>query len=437
MSNDSTNNTPDTATDATEGTAPALGSDAAANVLATFQDDAANGAAPVEPRDSAPSGRFADLELDAGTEIPALPAPVEPSRVLEIDGVDAYSDEPETASTEGAAVSALRQSGLDFEVKLVQPRVDPADLPFGSSWTQPPNAGDFQYCMRMDTGHVFGVTSPGYGFVQPVELAELVDAALPKGADEVKVRSSSFGDHLWFDCPLPEGTFEVTPKMQAEANATDWIHIDPRDKYGNTPVTGRLVFKHAYGGKGSYDVWMMLEALICGNGARVALKEGNKQIKIRHTVNFEHRVADLKRAFEVAGDMVQAYAGMFQNMASTPITMKQFDAYCEALFPGQSTQAKNKRARLAEINASAIGCAPGTAWGALQSATYYATHETSVRVGGRSLSRYTLDDPRNLNGAQIEAIQGQARLESMVYGDSGAFTEKALQYVTTNFVTLD
>jgi len=182
---------------------------------------------------------------------------------------------------------------------------------------------------------------------------------------------------------------------------------------------------------------MLLEALICGNGLRVPLKEGDKQIKIRHTVNFESRVQDLKHAFEVAKGAVPVFAGMFDGLAKTQITAKQFDAYAEHLFPGTSAQAQNKRKRLAEINATAVGCAPGTAWGALQSATYWATHETSVRVNGRSLSKYTLDDPNNLNGIQLNAIQGQARMERLVYGDSGKMTETALQYVTTNFLTAD
>lgn len=411
-----------------------MGSDVASNVVATFVEDSESTApAPVETSET-PAPRFADLELDESPETPALPAVVPERPMLEIDGVDAYSDRPEAAASEGPALAALNEAGLNFEVKLVQPCVAPQDIPFGSSWVQPPNAADFNYCMRMDTGHVFGVTSPDYGFVQPSELAGLVDAALPEGAGDVKVRSSAFGDHLWFDCELPEGTFEVTPEIQADADSRGWFHIDPRVN-GKTPVKAKLLFKHAYGGKGSYDVWMLLEALICGNGLRVALQDGKRrQLKIRHTVNFESRVQDLRRAFEVAGDAVQVFAGFLQEAGRTQITAKQFDAYCEHLFPGESTQAKNKRARLALLNSTAVGCAPGTAWGALQAATYYATHETQVRVQGRSLKNYTLDN--SLNGAQIEAIQRQARLEAMTYGNSGAFTERALQYVTTNMLEL-
>ncbi|MBD3261870.1 MAG: DUF932 domain-containing protein [Candidatus Altiarchaeales archaeon] len=411
-----------------------MGNDVAANVVATFSEDAESTVpAPVESDEG--NLRFADLDLDESPETPALPAVVPERPMLEIDGVDVESAPSESVSSEGAALAALNKAGLNFEVKLVQPVVAPQDIPYGSSWVQPPNAEEFNYCMRMDTGRIFGVTSPDYGFVQPSELAELVDAALPEGAGDVKVRSSAFGDHLWFDCELPEGTFEVTPEMQADADSRGWVHVDPRVD-GRTPVKAKLLFKHAYGGKGSYDVWMLLEALICGNGMRVALQDGKRQLKIRHTVNFESRVQDLRRAFEVAGGAVKAFTGILQEAGRTQITLKQFDEYCEHLFPGESTQAKNKRKRLALLNSTAVGCAPGTAWGALQSATYFATHETEVRVQGRSLKHYTLDDPNSLNGAQIESIQGQARLEAMAYGNSGAFTEKALQYVTNNWMEL-
>ena len=389
----------------------------AGNILATFAED--REAEAVEEAVEAPKlARFADLECDGeeAVEAPEAEAP---------EAVEAPKLAP-------PALSALESARLNFQVELLPLEFPLHVIPARSSWTEAPNAGEYRACTRMDTGRIFGITGPDYGFVQPSELAALVDAAAPAGT-EIKVRSSAFGDHLWFECGLPFGEFTVTPQIQQDANSRGWVHTDPRDGAGNTPVTAKLIFKHTYGGKGSYDVGLLLEALVCQNGMKVELTEGGKAIKIRHTVNFESRVQDLKRAFEAAGGMVNALSGMLQGLAETPITMPQFDAYCEALFPGESTQAKNKRKRLAEINASAVGCAPGTAWGALQAATYYATHETSVRVTGRSLSRYTLDDPSQLNGAQIEAIQGQARLESMTYGDSGAFTGKAFQYVSQNF----
>lgn len=411
----------------------------ASSIVETFGEAMVEPSPDVDERAAEPSARFQDLEIgDEANEAQVMARPVMARPVLEIEGLDVYCDEPEDTetATDKPALRALRAAGLDFKVSLVPVNVSPLDVPRGASWNQPPNAEDFRFCLREDTGHIFGITGPDYGFVNPEELAGVVDAALPAGADKVKVHSSAFGDHLWFSVDLPEGQFTVTPEIQAEADARGWIHIDPRGANGHTPVMGRLLFKHAFGGKGSYDVWMVLEALICGNGLRVPLKSGEQQIKIRHTRNFENRVADLRHAFEVAQGAIPVFSALFNEMGRTRITMAQFDEYAEELFPGNTAQAQNKRKRLAEINTTAVGCAPGTAWGALQAATYYATHETSVRVSGRSLSKYTLDDPQDLSGAQINALQGQARLERLVYGDAGAFTENALQYVTNNWISL-
>jgi len=377
--------------------------------------------------------RFADLELDPANLDSVIP-PEKTPLPLEIDGVEIPPcvEAPHSKP----AFAALTGAGYDFNVELIRPEFPLTALPLNSNWVNPPNIDDYRLCMRMDTGHIFGVVSPGYGFVQPHELAETVDAALPEGAGKVKCEGSSFGDSMWFDCELPTGTFDISPEMQSEANGQRWIHLDPRDPQGNIPIRAKLLFKHAYGGQGSYDVSLLIEALVCANGLCLPLKNGKKQISIRHNSSFPERVEQLRHAFQVAGGCVPVFAGMLSEMAATKITMPQFDAYAKVMFPGESTQAKNKRERFSEIYVSALGAAPGTAWGALQASTYYATHETPVRVGGRSLSRYTLDDPSTVTGQQLDGYQRQARLELLVNGAAGQFTEKAYQYVTTNMLEM-
>lgn len=363
--------------------------------------------------------------------------------VLEIDGIEGLYDTPAPVATRPtgravgtSALEALNAAGLNFPVGLVQPQfaIPPRDWLNSpkfryNGWVQPPNMKDFQACMRLDTGHIFGMVSPGYGFVQPEELAATVDAALPEGTHEVKVKGSAFGDFVWFECSLPNGTFDISPEVQAEANGKRWIHLDPRDPQGNMPVKAKLLVKHSQGGKGGLELAMLLEVTICGNGLCIPLLDGKKQLNLRHSAKFAERVSQLRKAFSVAGGFTNALADMLSAMPGTKITVAQFDKYCKSLFPGETTQAANKRAHFETLYNEAVGAAPGTAWGALQAATYFATHEAPVRVGGRSLSRYTLDDPSNVTPAQLEGYQGQARLEMLVNGQGATFTEKAYQHV--------
>jgi len=375
--------------------------------------------------------RFENLEMDS--PIAPIPAPIEEMSnrpVLEIDGLENVYPEPAPepeAAPAGAAVLALRNAGLDFPVALVEPV-----LP---GFPMSPNVSSLRFCTRTDTGAVFGGSvSPEYGFVQPEELAATFDTALPSGAGAVEVKSDLFGERLWFTCDLPTSKLlEIRPEAQAQADALRPYGTEHLVN-GHTPITFKLLGTHAYGGKGSLEISLLMEALVCANGMKVPVMDGNKKVTIRHTVNFEQRVSLLRRAFEAAGGMVEALSGMFESMAGTRITATQFDQYAKALFPSESTQAWNQRKRLEEVYVTAPGAAPGTAWGALQAGTYYGTHETNVRVGGRSLSRYTLDDPDKVTPAELIGYQGQARLESMVYGPAGAFTERAFQYVSVNMM---
>jgi len=371
-----------------------------------------------------PTNRFADLEIGAGTAVEVAAVVPNPRPVLEIEGVEGVYTEPESeAPIVGPTVAALREKGLNFSVGLVQP-----EMP---GFAMSPNIQDHRFCVRQDNGYVFGASvSPGYGFVQPEELAATFDAALPEGVSNVKVGSTLFGERIWFVCDLPMSKLlEIHPDIQAIADTMGHHKVN-----GHTPVIFRLLGHHAYGGQGALDISLLIEALVCGNGMRLPLKEGNRNVTFRHTCNFEERVSMLRKAFELAGGMVEAFSGTFTQMAESRITAAQFDAYAKVMFPGESTQARNKRERFSEIYVSALGAAPGTAWGALQAGTYYATHETHVRVGGRSLSRFTLDDPATVTGQQLEGYQHQARLESMVYGPAGDLSARAFQYVTVNML---
>lgn len=401
-----------------------LASRVAAGIIESVEGD--SGSAAVAGNEVEVSGRFADLELDTIPAVDPSPAEVGDAPLpLEIDGVEVESN-VEAPVCSSPALAALDAAGYNFPVSLQPMQImDPRFLP--------PNMGDFRACLRDDTGHIFGIVSPDYGFTQPSELAALVDAALPEGA-AVTCKGSTWGDFMSFECSLPEGTFDISPEQQAEANRKRWIHIDPRDPQGNIPVRAKLLFKHTYGGKGTMDLSLLVEALVCGNGLCIPLRDGKRQISIRHTCNFEQRVNILRHAFEVAGDFTSALAGMMADMVGTRISAAEFDQYAKHMFPGQSTQEKNKRKRFEEIYNTAVGCAPGTAWGALQAGTYYATHETPVRVGGRSLSNYTLDDPDHVPEAQLETYRGQARWELLVNGKSGEFTERAYQYVSNHML---
>ena len=105
------------ATDSSEGTAPSLGSDSAANVVATFMDADASEPTATEATEAPPLGRFAELELDAGSDVKVPVKAPSSTPPLEIDGVegvykDSAATEPEPT---GLAMSALQKAGLDFE----------------------------------------------------------------------------------------------------------------------------------------------------------------------------------------------------------------------------------------------------------------------------------------------------------------------------------
>lgn len=374
--------------------------------------------------------RFADIESDLvpPAEVKPFLTQGEARPLLEIDGFE-VEPEPETEPTKiGPTVAALRNAGLSFPVALAQP-----ELP---EYPMSPNLHLHRYCVRSDTGHIFGPVSPGYGFCQPEELAATIDAALPEGAGQVMVRSTAFGDRIWFEVEMPmERAVEICPDMDSDTASMNQRGIT-QWRSGNTPLSFRLLAHHAYGGKGTLELSLLVEAIICGNGLRVTLKDGKREIKIRHTRYFEERVEMLRYAFEKAGSIIDLHVFALESMAQTRIGAVAFDHFCKTLFPNKSTQEKNRRARFEDIYQSAIGAAPGTAWGALQAATYYASHEFPVRVRGRSLRRYTLEPEQSLSGVQLDAIAGQARLESMVSGEAGAFTERAYQYVTQHMLEL-
>lgn len=320
----------------------------------------------------------------------------------------------------GPVTEVLRMNGLDFPVRLSEIQLVNGDFS--------PNMDDFRAVVG-PSGRVYGqIVTKSYNIVQNTTVASMLDH-LVKDKSQVKITSFNHGERVGFaiQLPIPEGPDSnlFSEEIRDKRAQYKRVHNEAAEREYVSPVEYKLLVINGHGYKSSFETRLECRFKACDNGLFLNLKK--QGVRFRHSRKLDNRVEALDRIFSTAVEASHTQQAMFDKMFAKKITAVEFDAFVDTMFPvsdelKRKSHIEEQRESFKTIYEMAPGAAPNTAFGLLQAATYWTTHEARVKVGGQSANRFQL-------GLNDESMRRMARLESSIFGSNVAFNNQAYQYV--------
>lgn len=252
------------------------------------------------------------------------------------------------ATTEEALVA----SGLDFTVvkkplmEVVKPD-HPADL--SHRWAT----------VRTDTGDVLGVVGDSYEPIQNRDAFGFFDHLVGTGEAIYETAGAlGRGERIWILAKLPG-------------------YIKVRDK---DIVSKYLLLSNSHDGSSLVQMKLTPIRVVCNNTLTAALK-GAGEINIRHTMSAKEDAAQALFLLGLSNALYGQLEAIFNRMAVTKITDKQFLNYVKVLVPDAEEGEDNKS--VLKIRNDILGLyengqgadlSRGTLWGAFNCVTEYTDH---------------------------------------------------------------
>ncbi len=233
--------------------------------------------------------------------------------------------------------------------------------------------------VRDDNQTPLGVVGSRYTPIQHEEIVALVDA-LAQGAECVETCASLRGGSKVF----------AAVRLNGVPGAPDKV-----DRF--------LVVASSHDGSSPLTALVTPIRVVCSNTLTAAIQGTSNRIRIRHTASAPDRTEEAARILKASDQYLTAAAAQWTEMARTRITDRQFAEFLAALVPAPvatrdgkpSTRALNawkaETEAIDHLYRNGTGADPGTAWGAWQAATAYASHVETAPGEDRMLS---LLDPR-------------------------------------------
>lgn len=242
--------------------------------------------------------------------------------------------------------------------------------------------------VRSDTRAQIGIVGSDYGIIQPQDMTELADAILQADG-------------------YTRGNAGV---LRGGSRAFLQLKSDKRD-VGGVAIQSNITVFNSWDGSLRFEAGFADTVIVCRNTLQAALGEAASGISIRHTTSAPERVKQATRILEASKEYRGALDNAILRMMAQPLSTDQLMALVQQLLPADGegkVSARTEKARQAVLSAytQAPGAAPGSAWGAVQAVSYYATHTYPVRkTSGRS--------------------EAEARAEGTWFGPGGALMRKA------------
>jgi phage/plasmid-like protein (TIGR03299 family) len=162
--------------------------------------------------------------------------------------------------------------------------------------------------------------------------------------------------------------------------------------------------------------------VVCKNTLAMASTDARAGLTLKHTSKVHERIETATRLIEAARKYTGALDNAILKMCGRKMSTDQWMGLVQTLISGTkgadgkvtvSGKAETARAALLAAYTKAPGAMPGTAWGALQATTYYATHVQPVRMtSGRS--------------------EAEARAESAWWGPGKELVDEAWSYLVSD-----
>ena len=264
------------------------------------------------------------------------------------------------------AAEAIAAAGLDWKVTK--------EAIFLKDGTRIPR----QYAtVRSDTKQALGVVGEVYNPLQNKEAFSFFDAIV--GTKEAIYHTAGAlgdGERIWLLAKLP-GYIRI-------------IGDDVAEKY--------LLLTNTHNGTTTADVLFTPTRVVCQNTLNIALSDGVRRQKVRHTKKLGLKVADVRRGLGIINERFEQFELQARALTGIKFNQEALDNYFKAIgllpstdaeLANQSTRAKNiieeVSARFVKGKGNDLPGVKGTAWAAFNAVAEYVDYARTTRGGGDDL----------------------------------------------------
>ncbi len=177
---------------------------------------------------------------------------------------------------------------------------------------------------RLGTGEdevLFGVVSRRYQALQNTEAFEFFDSVVSRGKAYFETAGAlGEGERIWVMAKMP-GAMTIVPG-------------DECMKY--------LLLSNTHTGEGSVTVKFTTVRVVCQNTLMLAMEDGQKAYRVRHSKQMQFRLKDLSEFLAITQEIYLQAEALFKHMAKVQMNHDRLEKYFGAVFPRTEAQTKKR-----------------------------------------------------------------------------------------------
>lgn len=217
--------------------------------------------------------------------------------------------------------------------------------------------------VRSSDNKTLGIVTNRYKIVQNTEAFEFTDNLIGGDVHYETAGSLNGGKRIWLLAKLP----------------TRIILDDDVDPY--------LCFTNSHDGTGSIRACMTPIRVVCNNTLNLAFRTTKRQWSTKHVGDIEAKMAEARSVLRFADEYMEAMGFHAEKLAKTKVSPADLNAVLDEMFPVKEDDSECKKRNAAKAKEEIMVCyyAPdlanflGTAWGAVNAISDFATHNQPRR----------------------------------------------------------
>lgn len=250
------------------------------------------------------------------------------------------------------SADALRIAGLDWTVE--------SKPVFTENGVE---LAGYRLNQRSSDGKPLGIVSDKYRVVQNADAFEFTDELVGGDVRYETAGSLNGGKRVWMLAKMPE------------------------TKVAGDEVEPYLCFTNVHDGTGAIKVCMTPIRVVCNNTLNFALKQAKRSWSAVHVGDFAAKVAEAKKALDLAGEYMDALDVFALQMANTTLKLDKVNELIGEMFPIKDDDTERIKRGMEKLRADYMRCYvmednkkfADTAWGALNAMTDLVGHNEPRR----------------------------------------------------------
>jgi len=229
------------------------------------------------------------------------------------------------------AEEMIRAAGLDWEVEL-RPAPGAREINKRHEFSRY-EVVRLPRPRRREGEVLLGVVSRRYKPLQNVEAFQFFDSVVGDTSASAGATGARHQDKAYFETAGALGEGERIWVMAKMPGAMEVVRGDDCFKY--------LLLSNTHTGEGSVTVKFTAVRVVCQNTLIMAMKDGQKAYRVRHSKMMQFRLEELSKFLAVTQQVYQEAEELFKWLAKTQMIENRLDHYLEAVLPRSEAQEKS------------------------------------------------------------------------------------------------